>query len=59
IRIGTPAVTSRGMKEAEMKQIASWMNQVVSAPTDTAVQERVAGEVREFCAKFPAPGILV
>ncbi|HEY5923340.1 MAG TPA: serine hydroxymethyltransferase, partial [Kofleriaceae bacterium] len=47
IRIGTPAVTSRGMKEAEMKQIASWMNQVVSAPTDTAVQERVAGEVRE------------
>jgi len=59
IRIGTPAVTSRGMKEAEMRQIATWMDQVVSAPTDAALHARVAGEVRELCAKFPAPGILV
>ena len=59
IRIGTPAVTSRGMKEAEMKQIAAWMNRVVSAPADAAAHEKIAGEVREFCAKFPAPGILV
>jgi glycine hydroxymethyltransferase len=59
MRIGTPAVTSRGMKEPEMRQIAAWMSQVVSAPTDTALQAKVAGEVRELCAKFPAPGILV
>ena len=59
IRIGTGAVTSRGMKEAEMKQIAAWMAQVVAAPSDAAVHAKVAGEVRELCAKFPAPGILI
>jgi glycine hydroxymethyltransferase len=59
IRLGTPSVTSRGMREPEMKQIAAWMDQVVSAPSDAALHERVAGEVRELCAKFPAPGILV
>jgi len=59
IRIGTGAVTSRGMKEAEMKQVAAWMAQVVAAPNDTAVHGKVAGEVRELCAKFPAPGILI
>jgi glycine hydroxymethyltransferase len=59
IRIGTPAVTSRGMKEAEMKQIAAWMNRVVSAPTDAALHSKISGEVRELCAKFPAPGLLV
>jgi len=59
MRLGTAAVTSRGMKEAEMKQIAAWMERVIAAPADTAVQAQVAGEVRELCAKFPAPGILV
>jgi glycine hydroxymethyltransferase len=59
IRLGTPAVTSRGMKEAEMKQIAAWMERVVAAPADAALHAQVAGEVRELCARFPAPGILV
>jgi len=59
IRIGTPAVTSRAMREPEMKQIAAWMDQVVSAPTDASLHAKIAGEVRELCAKFPAPGILV
>jgi glycine hydroxymethyltransferase len=59
IRIGTPAVTSRGMKDADMRQIAAWMDRVVSAPTDAALHAKIAGEVRELCAKFPAPGILV
>jgi glycine hydroxymethyltransferase len=59
IRLGTPSVTSRGMREPEMKQIAAWMDQVVSAPSDAALHARVAGEVRELCAKFPAPGILL
>jgi glycine hydroxymethyltransferase len=59
IRLGTPSVTSRGMREPEMKQIAAWMDQVVSAPADAALHAKIAGEVKDFCAKFPAPGILV
>ncbi|MBS1123741.1 MAG: Glycine hydroxymethyltransferase [Deltaproteobacteria bacterium] len=59
VRLGTPSVTSRGMKEPEMRQIAAWMDAVVSAPTDTGLQAKIAGEIRELCAKFPAPGILV
>jgi glycine hydroxymethyltransferase len=59
IRIGTAAVASRGMKEPEMKQIAAWMAQVVAAPADAAVHTKIKGEVRELCAKFPAPGILI
>jgi glycine hydroxymethyltransferase len=59
VRIGTPAVTSRGMKEPEMRQIAAWIDQVVAAPGDASVKARVAGEVRELCRKFPAPGIVL
>ena len=59
IRLGTPSVTSRGMKEPEMRQIAAWMDEAIGAPNNAAVHERIAGEIRELCAKFPAPGILV
>ena len=57
LRIGTPAVTTQGMGEAEMVKIADWMNQVAEAPTDAALHERIAGEVRELCSAFPAPGV--
>jgi glycine hydroxymethyltransferase len=59
VRIGTPAVTSRGMKEPEMQRIAAWIDQVVSDVKDEALHARVCEEVREFCHAFPAPGIRV
>jgi glycine hydroxymethyltransferase len=55
IRVGTPALTTRGMREAEMRQIADWMGEVLAAPSDKGVQERVRGKVRELCQQFPAP----
>ena len=59
IRMGTPAVTSRGMTEAHMPRIAAWIDEVLRAPGDEAVTARVSAEVREFCQGFPAPGILL
>ena len=56
IRLGSPAITSRGMKENEARQIARWIDRVVSSPTDEVVTA-VLGEVREMTKKFPAPGI--
>jgi glycine hydroxymethyltransferase len=59
LRLGTPAVTSRGMKVPEMKRLAGWIDQVVSAPADEVLIKRIAGEVKEMCRGFPAPGIRV
>ena len=55
IRIGTPALTTRGMKEAEMKRVAAWIVEVLAAPEDAKVLDRVRGSVRELCRQFPAP----
>jgi glycine hydroxymethyltransferase len=59
VRLGTPAVTSRGMGESEMRQVAVWIDEVVEATRrgDEEPLERIAGEVRELCAAFPAPGL--
>ncbi len=57
IRLGTPAVTSRGMKEAEMKQVGRWIDEAISQADDEAALNRIGGEVREMCSSFPAPGI--
>ena len=53
IRIGTPAVTTRGMGAAEMAEIARLINVVLAAPADTAVHAKVRDEVRTLTARFP------
>ncbi|EFO81596.1 Glycine hydroxymethyltransferase [Oscillochloris trichoides DG-6] len=59
IRIGTPAVTTRGMGEAEMARIAAWIVEVLNNVGDTARQERIAAEVAEMCRNFPVPADMV
>jgi glycine hydroxymethyltransferase len=65
IRVGTPAITSRGMGITEMRQIGAWFDEVVAAvakndeDTVNATTDRVEAQVRELTADFPAPGIPV
>lgn len=59
LRLGTPALTSRGMGAAEMKKLAAWIDRVVTAPGDDAMLAKIAGEVKEMCGAFPAPGLRV
>ncbi|MGY8776735.1 MAG: serine hydroxymethyltransferase [Longimicrobiales bacterium] len=53
LRIGTPALTSRGMKQPEMQQIADWVSEVLSAPDDQVRIAAVRASVTELCARFP------
>lgn len=57
VRFGTPAVTTRGMRESEMKKIAGWMDRIIKNHTDEDVVGSVKKEVKELCEKFPVPGI--
>ena len=53
IRVDTPALTTRGMKEKEMVAIADFMHQVLSAPGDTDLQAKLQVQVRDFCSHYP------
>ncbi len=55
VRLGTPAVTTRGMKEPQMRQIAGWIDRIVSSVDDVSVQEEVRGEVSELTSRFRLP----
>ena len=56
IRIGTPAITSRGMKEAEMRLIGRWILEVLAEPDSSGVTHRVREQVADLCKRFAVPG---
>ncbi|MCC6958814.1 MAG: serine hydroxymethyltransferase [Dehalococcoidia bacterium] len=57
LRMGTPALTSRGMKEDEMRRVGKWIVRVLKDPDGDGVREAVRAEVAEFARAYPVPGI--
>jgi glycine hydroxymethyltransferase len=57
IRLGTPALTTRGMREDEMRQIADWIAEAITHIDDAALHARVRDAVKRLAARFPVPGI--
>ncbi len=53
VRLGTPAITTRGLKEAEVKQMAGWIVEVLKNPKDEGVQSKIKENVLELCKRFP------
>jgi glycine hydroxymethyltransferase len=56
VRIGTPALTTRGMGCDEMRRIGGWILETLRAPDDEALSARIRGQVGELCRQFPVPG---
>lgn len=57
IRMGTPALTSRGFKEKEMQQVCLFIDRVIADPDNEVLLASIAEEVKELCSSFPAPGL--
>ncbi len=55
IRLGTPAITTRGLKETDMERIAEWMKQAVDAHAEPAILQKLREEVTQFALKYPLP----
>ncbi len=55
IRMGTPALTTRGLREDAFRQVAAWIIQVLAAPDDDALAARTRDAIREFARDYPVP----
>ncbi len=55
IRVGTPALTTRGMKQDEMRQIGTWMLEALRSPEEAKLHQQIRGSVRQLCTQFPVP----
>ncbi len=53
LRLGPPALTTRGMKEKEMEQIGEWITAILKNPTDTGLKEKIKKEIKNLTGKFP------
>lgn len=58
IRLGTPAITTRGLKEKDMERVAEWMKQAIDNREDDAKLNTLRNEVKDFCLQFPLPSDL-
>jgi glycine hydroxymethyltransferase len=56
LRFGTPATTTRGLKEPQMHQLAAWIDQVLASKGDEKILDRVHSQVLDLCQQFPTPG---
>ncbi|MFI4854167.1 MAG: serine hydroxymethyltransferase, partial [Phycisphaerales bacterium JB065] len=55
LRLGTPALTTRGFKEEQMKTVAGFIDRVLESKGDESVAKQVRDEIRELCERFPLP----
>jgi glycine hydroxymethyltransferase len=53
IRLGTPTVSTRGMREGDMRQIVEFIDRVIQRPQDQALQQQIRAEAKALCTKFP------
>jgi glycine hydroxymethyltransferase len=59
IRLGTPALTTRGMGTGEMQSVGTWILEALRSPEDAGVHERIRGRIRDLCRQFPVPAALL
>jgi glycine hydroxymethyltransferase len=57
IRLGTPAVTTRGFGPSECRTVAGYIAEILEAPDDESIQARIGDDVREMMERFPLPGV--